>query len=166
MGTASTNINGRVCPPNVYLDDSNRYQTGHCVYYTKVYSSQSLTKDGTSQTTDGSIGLGSATNYQGGEERWYMGNIQTCADTGMRMPTIFETQTTRTTWSYYVTQDGSPTFAGSDGIPGTTSDIWTASRAITGSNSNNYIYFKSNGSSNGSSGSNSRAIRCVLPSGG
>ena len=165
LGTSSTNIIGRVCPPNVYIDDSNRRETGHCLYYSKQYASQGLDEDGTSQTSDGSIGLGSATNYQNGEERWYMGNVQTCANTGMRLPTIFETDTYKTSWSYYVDDDGSPSFAGTDGVPKANTDMWTASRIVTGSYSNNYVFLLSSGWVNGTSGGSNKAIRCVLPSG-
>jgi hypothetical protein len=104
LGTASTRIEGRVCPPNVYIDDSNKFTSGNCLYYTPTNPQQTLNAAGTSQTIDGQIGI------TGWIKLWYAGNIQTCSSKGMRPSTIFET-------SYYYDPATSASFPFADGTP-------------------------------------------------
>lgn len=92
LGTASTLITGRVCPPHVYIDDSNPFVTQRCLYHTRKFPFQKLNAAGESQTVPGSIGLGLWSNYTNGtgDRRWYVGNIETCSLHGLRLPTAFE----------------------------------------------------------------------------
>ena len=122
-------IAGRACPANgtlasVYIDDSNKVATGYCLYYDDGMNGvPALNAAGTSQTTSGQIGLGPWSTA-----RWYEGNVQSCANKGMRLPTVYETQTTNTSDAHYPT-DALPTFAESNGVPlpSGSSWSWTAS---------------------------------------
>ncbi len=98
-----------------------------------------------------------------GASRWYVGNIQTCATRGMRLPTMYETATSVITHSYYPT-DASPTFAQSTGVPvHPAGEAWTATSHSYNFNTNgNYFSWTPDMSGNSSYGS-SYAIRCVLP---
>ena len=131
--TVISSLAGRACPspvssglPSVYINDSNKVATGYCLYYDGGDASEPLNSAGTSQTVSGQIGMNNWSNYNGGAAVWYVGNIQTCASEGMRLPTIFETQTTTTSSPYYPT-DASPTFAQSNGVPSYIANTWTAS---------------------------------------
>lgn len=160
--TSYTSLVGRKCPPNVYLDDSNRATTDNCLYYTSEASAQGLDAAGTSQTAAATLGLGTWNTYSGA--RWYIGNIKTCGNKGMRLPTMFETATTKTTDSYYPTvADGSRTFAGAtNGIPSHASgNTWTAT--ASGPFQSDYWYW--NGASTAATNYyyTSYYVRCVLP---
>lgn len=142
IGTTSRLIAGRVCPPNVYIDDSNKFTTGNCVYYTPPYGQLSQ-------------GANHLTNV------WYYANLATCSSKGMRLPTIFETTTTNTSYATYPKGDGSPIFAQSNGVP-TSSWTWTAT------SSTNWMqhYILWNGTSTGDLINwqwNGYSIKCVLP---
>lgn len=161
--TAYTSIVGRKCPTNVYIDDSNKFTTGNCLYYTTESDTQSLNAAGTSQSTGGSIGLNNWSNYNGGGAKWYVGNIQTCATKGMRLPTVFETTTTDTTQTDYPTADGAPSFAGaSNGIPSRAGGgyTWTAS-ALSTYNNSYWIWLDASSLDMGYSAP--FYVRCVLP---
>lgn len=94
IGTGSTVIAGRACPDNVYIDDSNKFTTGNCVYFSPEYGPQALDAAGTSQTNASTMGLGYWNTYNGGSAKWHVGNIKICSDKDMRLPTIYETTTT------------------------------------------------------------------------
>lgn len=126
LGSSSTLIKGRACPDNVYISNSNKFSTDNCLYYTDG-TRQALSAAGQDQTGPTTIGLGPWTNYDVGQHNWYKGNVRTCSDRGMRLPTVYETITTNSSYSNYPNDSaGDPTaFAGSNGInPGVR--IWTA----------------------------------------
>lgn len=161
IGSTNTIIEGRVCPPNVYIDDSNKFSTNNCVYYTPRYAAQRLDAAGTSQTLSGSIGLSSWST-----PRWYVGNIETCSSKGMRLPALFELalESSGSCGSLAPQSDGTPIFAESSGVPvALTAYVWSAS-----SGTDNTGRFCA--SSGGGYGSN-RAdysyahvnVRCLLP---
>ncbi len=159
--TDYTSLEGRKCPPSVYIDDNDRVSANKCLYYSVGYAAQGLNAAGTSQVTASSIGLGTWPNYNGGQARWYVGNIKTCSDMGMRLPTVFETTTTTTTNDYYP-NDATPTFAGaSNGIPSHASGYtWTATPVAVGT----LYYWRWSGPSVANyQYSNSHYIRCALP---
>jgi hypothetical protein len=128
---SSTNIAGRVCPTHVFLSHSEMTATGRCLYYDAGIGPQRLDAAGTSSTeasdwlqdwNQGATGRGISSSY-------YEGNIKTCADKGMRLPTMYETRMPRP-GGQLPTGDGiTPTWAGStNGVPGFSDFwIWTAS---------------------------------------
>lgn len=158
--TAYTSIVGRKCPQNVYIDDNNKFTTGNCLYYTSA-SKQTLDIAGTSQTTDGAIGLIEWNTYNGGGAKWYVGNAQACASSGMRLPTIFETNITVTSDASYPSADGSPAFARNNGIPPGSDLTWTASAYLDVTTG--YQVWNSAGTLSSASYYNARFLRCVLP---
>jgi hypothetical protein len=94
---------------------------------------------------------------------YFEGNIKTCADKGMRLPTMYETTMTQPASTYLPTGYGiTPTWAGStNGVPGHSSWTWTAS-ADTSYTS--YYWIWSGASSSFSYYDYSLSVRCVLPS--
>ncbi len=165
FGTSNTLLAGRVCPTNVYIDDSNMTTTGNCVYYSPGYAAQRLDApqydDTTNQTTTGNFRLGPWNTAAGGNgtgASWYEGNIQTCAATGMRLPTLYETTLW---WASDTPTDANPVYSGSSGVPDAGGMTWTAT-AIT-YHSSVYIGWQSSGSYTTATYDYSLAIRCVLP---
>lgn len=130
IGTDSTRISGRACPNNVYIDDNNKFSTGNCVYYTPELPEQKLDAAGSSQSDASTMGLKKWWDLVGANGKWYVGNIKTCSDIGMRLPTIYETRTTQTNHEYYPILDGRPTFAQANGVPSGADHTWTASTYI------------------------------------
>jgi len=130
--TTLTNIAGRACPPNstlpsVHISDDNnasKFATGYCLYYDNGGAGDGMWRGSDAQVSgipyedytyywtrvDGS-GVGSVRG-----RGWYAGNGKTCADKGMRLPAVFETNTTGTTSPYFPTGDGIPDFAGIYGV--------------------------------------------------
>ena len=105
-----------------------------------------------------------ASTGNGTSASWYEGNIKTCADKGMRLPTAYET--TLSEVSYDLPGDASPTFAGNAGVPSFTGNTWTAS-ADTGdgpSLTNIFYFWSSTTNSSGSSLALPNYVRCVVPS--
>ena len=154
IGTISTKIGGRTCPDNVYIYSSNKFSTGNCLYYTPEFALQSLDADGTDQID----GLNQWNNYDAGAGKWYKGNIKTCSDIGMRLPTLYETETTTTSGGPNA-DDGDPTFAQGNGVPSTN---WTLTSTVVPSNFAYYHVW--NGESSGISAYNwTSNVICVLP---
>lgn len=161
--TSYTSITGRVCPPNVYIDDNNKFTTNNCLYYTTEASAQALNAAGTSQTVLASMGLGQWSSYNGGASRWYVGNIKTCSSNGMRLPTIYETSVTPSYVDTPPTGNGTPTaYAQTNGVPSNGSSFtWTAS---AGDGTATYwAWDNTNYAWDDYGYPNSYKIRCVLP---
>ena len=175
--TAGSNIAGRVCPTHVFLNHVNMTATNRCVYYDEGNTAQTLDAD----SSTGQEGLDWLTEWdsfstgQGSASSYYEGNINTCADKGMRLPTVYET-TAEQFEDYLPTGDGiSPTWAGgTNGVPGvSSSQTWTASASADAP----FIYYSWSGSNSGAAYSyapdpeaeeqgvdDSLSVRCVLPS--
>ncbi len=117
-------VAGRACPIAAYLDDSNKMVSGKCLYYADM-GSQMLSAAGISQTLP-NMGMNSWAS-----PLWYVGNVRTCGEKGMRLPTVFETNTTQTSSAFYPASDGAPTFATSSGIPAPSTSMWTATSATS-----------------------------------
>jgi len=111
-----------------------------------------------------------ANTGRGTGSSYYEGNIKTCADKGMRLPTIYETTMTYESWmgGWLPTGDGLgsvPTWAGStNGVPSHTSSTswtWTASAYPDFT----FIYWIWSGTDGDidRSYTNSYSVRCVLP---
>ena len=157
-------ISGRVCPPNVFLNHDHMTATGLCMYYDSGNAAQSLDAAGTSGTeaSDWLQHWNRAATGRGTSTSYYEGNIKTCADKGMRLPTMYETSMPKP-GSYLPTGDTgvNPTWAGStSGVPGFTSWTWTASAET----SLPFSYWGWSGaSSRGLYYSYPVSVRCVLP---
>ncbi|NBX76843.1 MAG: polymer-forming cytoskeletal protein [Proteobacteria bacterium] len=175
--TAGNNIAGRVCPTHVFLNHTNMTATNRCVYYDEGNTAQTLD----AESSTGQEGLDWLTEWNRSEtgqesaSSYYEGNIKTCADKGMRLPTVYET-TAEPFEDFLPPGDGiSPTWAGgTNGVPGvSSSQTWTASASSDAS----FIYYSWSGSGSGSAYSyapdpeaeeqgvdDSLSVRCVLPS--
>ena len=179
-------IEGRVCPPNVFLDHDHMTATGRCLYYDSGNAAQRLDDaspavNGTSSSVEGedyisssdssSSGRGSALSY-------YEGNIKTCADKGMRLPTVYETQGYTPEWGLPTgdlvanggSMTGAPVWAGNTtGVPILSSATWSDSTTwywtATARNAS-AIFWACSGFYNRNAGwsSDSLSVRCVLPS--
>ncbi len=148
--TSWSSLVGRKCPPSVFIDNNNKFSTNHCLYYTSE-NQQPLDSNG----SDGSDGIKNWT-----DKAWYVGNIKVCSKKGMRLPTIFETATTKTSSSDYPTSDGEPIFAKVEGIPSNRINTWTATSS---SNASSSFWFWSATAADKAAYGNNHAIRCVLP---
>ena len=153
-------IAGRACPagstlPSVYIDDSDKVDPNYCLYYDAGNPEQDLNAAGTSQTVLGQIGLGATTT-----PLWYEGNVDTCAQKGMRLPTLYETATNITAGNYPT--DATPTFAQGNGVPGYVELTATASGSTV--DNSDYLIWEGVMSGAGAQDYNSGMyIRCVLP---
>ncbi len=161
---------GRVCPTNVYVDDGNKVATGRCVYYDQNNPEQRLDATAyngvTNQTTPGSYRLGSWNTAAGGNgtgASWYEGNIQTCANKGMRLPLLYET-TAANPGSNKPTDPASPSWSTiTTGVPalgGGYSSTWTSS-AYSGDTA--YYWYWSDTVASSSPNGYTGSVRCVVP---
>ena len=141
FGTSSTYLAGRVCPPNVYIDDSNKFTTTNCLYYSPTYSG--------------------ALNINPASWEWFRANTGTCSGKYMRLPTLYETSDTSGLIQYFLDLlGGNPTPAGSNGVPSGGGQAWTS----TSYGQNFYQWWYWNGSSNDVDPNHqSKNIICVLP---
>ena len=162
IGTPSTLIEGRVCPGNVYMGDSNPISSENCLHYTPAYAGQAPSAAGSSQTVSGSIGL-TGWNVAGtGNDigaSWYEGNIQLCATNGLRLPTLYETAVTPQP-SNYLPTDWSPNAWGG-GVPASSTWTWTAS-AAPGASWPGWIWSGTTAGNSSYTYTNYH-VRCVVP---
>ena len=146
--TEYSSIAGIACPTNVYIEENNKFSTTNCVYYTAELEEQGLNQAGSSQTDLNTLGLEGWSAYGADatsqtDPKWFTGNIKTCADKGMRLPTIYETSTKETNKSGYPTNDGTPLFSDENGIP-SLNFIWTSS--ANASNTSSYWIWRGSSS--------------------
>ncbi|MCX6102257.1 MAG: hypothetical protein NT000_03215 [Proteobacteria bacterium] len=166
FNSSSTTLAGRVCPTHVFYENSFT-ATSKCLYYDSGNSQQvlGLSEDNVgNQAEDWLVSFADASTGNSTFASWYEGNITTCADKGMRLPTAYET--TLSSVSFDSPGDASPTFAGYAGVPSFTGNTWTAS-ADTGdgpSFTNIFYFWSSTTNSSGSSLNTSNYVRCVVPS--
>jgi hypothetical protein len=163
------NIAGRACPspvgaglPAVHIDNGSgtgstgKFAIGYCLYYDAGNYQQALNFAYSGIEFQDYLGPWDTDNI------WYVGNIQICKHEGMRLPTIYETQTTTTSSSNYPTTDGTPSgFAQGNGVPSYIDYTWTASAYIAFMHVNYWLWSGSSGI--GNSYDISYHVRCVLP---
>ena len=165
--TDVSSIAGIACPTNVYIDDSNKLTTDNCVYYTANLGEQALNKAGSSQTDINTLGMEKWNAYTDdtsgdSDPRWYVGNIKTCADKGMRLPTLYETSVDGTDYTrYHPTSDGTPMFTSTKGVSSESSYTWTASAYTL--NTTGYWLWRGSSSDNSYGYTYSGEVVCVLP---
>jgi hypothetical protein len=174
---SSTNLAGRVCPPNVFIDYNTMTATEKCLYYDAGNAAQRL--DAASPANGGALtnvngedyllNAGSTNNTvgKGTAFSYYEGNIKTCKDKGMRLPVLYES---------YFSASAAPT------LDGVTPSLASAINRVlpnynnannftaSGGTSTNryYAYSTSNGavSSTATEYFDALDFRCVLPGGG
>ena len=183
-------IGGRVCPQNVFLNYDNMAVTNRCLYYDTGNDWQSI--DAASPSNGGSsnnveaedwiTSWDSASTGRGTNSSYYEGNIKTCADKRMRLPTIYETTEDIVMWDDFysgnnfkptgdLTSSGGslsshPTWAGTNGVPSFGDYMnWTASAYNLDHNSY-WNWYGPDTSYVPYSRSNWSYVRCVLPSHG
>jgi hypothetical protein len=164
--TTITDIAGRVCPTNVFLSHGNMVATGRCLYYDGGNSAQSLNAASGTEATDWLRQWDRSATARGSGASYYEGNIATCADTGMRLPTMYET-TMDASGATLPSGDGlssDPIWAGStDGVPRAgNSSTWTAS-AVSFANDSYWAWSGTSRSYGSYSVSSVVTVRCVLP---
>jgi fibronectin type 3 domain-containing protein len=162
-------IGGRACPPNVFLNHQNATISSSCLYFDGGSQQQWLTAG----KTDGAVAgvdylefWNNAVTGSGIAASWYEGNIKTCGDKGMRLPTLYETKASAPSTGWPA--DFTPIFAGSLGVPSAyTGPTWTASARASDSK----IFFNFNSTTTESTTSMPMfegalptvGVRCVLP---
>jgi hypothetical protein len=108
--TTGSNIAGRACPTHVFLSHSNMTATNRCLYYDNINPNQTLNAVGGIEAQDWLTSWNRAATGAGVSPSWFEGNIKTCADKGMRLPTLYETTATAPTTS--MPTDAAPIFGG------------------------------------------------------
>ncbi len=176
--TDAASIAGRVCPTNVFLSHSAMTATGRCLYYDAVKTPQALDLAGTNGTeaSDWLQGWNRAATGRGVGASYYEGNIETCADIGMRLPTIYETSMIDVNGylpaDYKPTGDlvsngGSlsthPSITGANGVPSDGAWLWTASASAV--HFSHYIGWRGTGFGTApfTNYYGNAAVRCVVP---
>lgn len=145
---AYDSISGRTCPPNVYIDENDKFSVGKCLYH-GIHAIQRLDSGG----TNGTLGLSTWT-----VPLWYAGNIATCSTLGMRLPTVYEAMDSAgENTAAYPYSNGTPQFAGAQAIP-TTNYTWTATSYVL--NRNQYMVWSPG---NVASYDTQASVMCVLP---
>ncbi|MCX6106293.1 MAG: hypothetical protein NTY08_10740 [Proteobacteria bacterium] len=166
LNKTTANLGGRVCPSSVYVDDTNKVAFGRCLYYDIGNAAQTLNAAGTSQTTLASMGLDYWNVAGTGNDTassWYEGNIKTCADKGMRLPTLYETGATDPGSAKPADASPAPTFNAASGVPSVSgsSYTWTSS-AYTGASWGYWLWSASTANYSYNIGGG-RDVRCVVP---
>jgi hypothetical protein len=112
--TVGSNIAGRACPTHVFLGRNNMTATGRCLYYDNLsIQAQWLNAATGVEAQDWLTTWNRSLTGAGANPSWYEGNIKTCADKGMRLPTLYETSfPTSPSQSQYFPTDASPIFGG------------------------------------------------------
>jgi hypothetical protein len=163
--TVGSNIAGRACPTHVFLSHSNMTASGRCLYYDNINPSQTLNAAAGTEAQDWLMGWNRAATGAGVSPSWFEGNIKTCADKGMRLPTLYETAVPTPTSG--TPTDAMPTFGGSR-VPYSTGSsydyAWTASAHSSGA----IYYWQWNNSSESWDNYDDTdygpyQLRCVLP---
>ena len=160
-------LTARACPTSTYLGSSNMTASNSCIYWGVMTGYVSLNHAGTSQSTIGTIGLGTWSTAS-----YYVGNIDDCATKGLRLPALYEFNVSAPS---PLPTDATPSWASSNGMPGLTSDpghgiptnfvvgYWSATS--DGSNSSNYYATNGGGGATSTLYSNTGAasVVCVVP---
>ncbi|NDC25071.1 MAG: hypothetical protein EBZ49_13230, partial [Proteobacteria bacterium] len=177
-------IEGRVCPgttsgAGVFVNFDNMIDGTRCLYYDSGNSRQRLDAahpdlGGASGNLEGEDWLRSwtrASTRRGTGSSYYEGNIKTCADKGMRLPTAYETKMNAP--SSPPTGDGiTPTWPGSNGVPPVAGNGWTATASANAVSTDRYWQWSNLQATPQSQnyyvvsnfGFTYNNIRCVLPS--
>jgi len=165
-----SSITGRVCPPNVFLSYADMVASNRCLYFDGGNSPVDLDSAGTAgvEATDWLRDYNRAATGRGASSSYFEGNIKTCADKRMRLPTAYET--TMATPPYLPTGDLglAPVWAGVNGVPSLSFLTWTAT-AYERSPFRNYYWSWSGTTAddemyNASWDFAPLDVRCVLPS--
>jgi hypothetical protein len=150
--------------------------TNRCLYYDSINPLQSLNVATGVEGQDFVADWNTSTSGRGVGSSYYEGNIKTCADKGMRLPTHYETVFNKPTSLLPIgdlTANGGPlssdpAWAGTSGVPSTV-NIWTASARLAGSSGNGprtYIAGPVSGSQDVYTLTTQNSVRCVLPDNG
>ncbi len=155
--TNIANLAGRACPDAVFVNQSNKFTTNNCLYYDAGSGPQALNADVSIVGTTGFTTWVDPTT-----KLWYRGNIATCSNKKMRLPTLYETQGYTGVATYHPTNDGTPTITvAANGAPSYPSQhTWTASVSTDVTS----LYWSWSGTSqNIDVYSSSNYVRCVVP---
>jgi hypothetical protein len=160
--TAVSSIAGRACPPSVFLSPSNMTASNQCLYYDTGNPSQGLNAaEGSGIFGEDYLSEGNNPNSGNGTAKsWYEGNIKTCADKTMRLPTVFESGAGYfAAWSHQYPTDANPNWADTaSGVPAA-----VGGSNATASSAGAFAYWKWGGAPGSSSYDSGFRIRCVLP---
>jgi hypothetical protein len=116
--TSGSNIAGRVCPSEVFIDRAHPLESNRCLYFTPRNSQIALN----ASSTGGIYGEDyledprDSSSGNGNNVSWYEGNIKACADKGMRLPVLYEVSNIDPGSSWRPT-DWNPSFSSSEVVP-------------------------------------------------
>lgn len=166
---------GRVCPAHVFLSYTHMTASGRCVYYDAGNGNQALNRYySTASGTEGIYWMTYWNSYSSGRgtaSSYYEGNIQACAEKGMRLPVAYETDGSGYNISSYIyspTGDSiNPSWAdATSGVPPVVTGQWSfTASASTASTSLYWVWGGTDpATANGIFSQTGYSIRCVLPS--
>jgi hypothetical protein len=163
---SSSQVKGRVCPPNVFLSFTNMTATGRCLYYDGGSPNEALdTGVNGIEASDWLRDWNRSDTSRGINSSYFEGNIKLCADKGMRLPVVYETTMTNPN-SSLPNGDGlstTPVWAGSTlGVPSIEGWTWTASAITYGFIYGRYFMWSGTGSAYEFYSSRA-TVRCVIP---
>lgn len=142
--TDYNSITGRVCPKKIYLSDSLYAQPNHCLFYRSATASSLNTAAFTSTNP-----------------AWFQGNIASCSDLGMRLPTIYEAAVNPIDVNLLPTTD-KMIFDATTGIPAAAGEgaTWTATKCKSGDN--HYFSYRQ-GTASCEPATSQKSVICVVP---
>lgn len=144
------------------MDDSNKFTTTNCVYYSPAYTGQRADAAG----DDGGAQNGFSTFST---PFWYRGNMAVCSSKGMRLPTLYESAVSDPGGgSAQPTANGTPTFNKPTGVPlanGGSTWGWTATTYTNGVSTEYYytVTPQNGGTAGGLQYNQTLMPKCVLP---
>ena len=157
---------GRSCPAQTYVDHTNGFAAGRCLYYDRGHSPQPLKGSaGPSGSAAGSFSWDRIDSGGAAEAAWYEVNAEVCTAQSMRLPTLYETASGAPT-------EGAPRempanvavmYSVGAGVPATDAgSIWTAT-AFAGKDPTQMWSARGGGQApEHAATSESRSVRCVL----
>ena len=161
-----TLLAGRSCPSQTYVDHTNGFAAGRCLYYDRGHPPQPLTiSQAPSASSAAHFRWDTMDSGGAAEAAWYEGNAEVCTAQSMRLPTLYETASSAPT-------EGTPRempanepvkYAPGTGVPVVdTGSIWTAS-AVAGHDTTQMWSARGGGQppEHAATGE-SRSVRCVL----
>ena len=170
--TALSEIEGRVCPANIFVERNvNADAVPGCLYYTSVKSAVSLSENGFPDPL--SVNSGNQADAS-----WFEGNINQCSGLGMRLPTLFEVFNYSSVSSLSLPTlptDFAPTPVSEQNLPnlvpaGNPGEfLWTATAVVSLNSSSLFTVEKDTAEnpqitvSSATYSGESRKFRCVLP---
>jgi len=157
---------GRACPLQAYVDHTNGFAAGRCLYYDRGHPPQVLNlSQGPKGGSEARLRWDTIDSGGAAEAAWYEGNADVCLAQSMRLPTLYETESGAPTAGAprEMPANGAVMYSVGTGVPATgAGSIWTAT-AFAGSDATQMWSVRGGGQPPEHTATGElRAVRCVL----